>query len=363
MITVGSPYLPDRGRLWSYLERIYEVGQVSNNGPLVRELEERLKDFLGIDHMLLVANGTLALSVAVKTLNIAGEAVTTPFTFVATSAALSNVGVLPRYADIDPVTLNLDAASAEQALTEHTTALVPVHVYGNPCDVRALGELARRRGLAIVYDAAHALGVDQDGASLLRWGDAATLSFHATKLFHTGEGGGIVFREKEAEERARSLINFGMDQDSGTIRYPGGNAKMSELQAAMGLAVLEDLPDILARRGEILRVYETALQGWVEFPRWSPDATRNGAYAPILLEDQGARDRLWSALERADIHCRPYFYPALSTAPPYHAEQRFRNAEATAARVLCLPVYPGLGDHTVRFICETIKKELSSWAG
>ncbi|KPV40419.1 hypothetical protein AN478_06390 [Thiohalorhabdus denitrificans] len=363
MITVGTPYLPDRSRLWSYLERIYETGQVSNDGPLVRELEERLKDFLGIDHLLLVANGTLALSVAVKALGIAGEAVTTPFTFVATSAALSNQRVRPRYADIDPATLNLDAEGAEQAVTANTTALVPVHVYGNPCDVRALGELARRKGLATVYDAAHALGVDHEGASLLRWGDAVTLSFHATKLFHTGEGGGIVFRGEEAEQRARSLINFGIERGSGAIRHPGGNAKMSELQAAMGLAVLEDLPDILVRRREIQQDYETKLKGWVDFPRWSPDATRNGAYAPILLEDQGARDRLWSALARADIHCRPYFYPALSTTSPFGTEQRFPNAEATAARVLCLPVYPGLGEGTIRHICETIKKELSPWAG
>ncbi|MFA9460777.1 DegT/DnrJ/EryC1/StrS family aminotransferase [Thiohalorhabdus sp. Cl-TMA] len=360
MNAVGSPYLPDPEKFHGYLNRIYETGRLSNNGPLVRELEERLQDFLGIRNLLLVANGTLALQVALKALNVRHEAVTTPFTFIATSAALCNEGVTPRFADIDPESLNLSPERIRGHAGPGTSALVPVHVYGNPCDVEEIERIAANRDLAVIYDAAHAFGIDYDGNSILRWGDASVLSFHATKLFHTGEGGGIVFWDDQALERARSLINFGLDPGNGEIKEIGLNAKMSELHAAMGLAVLEDLPDILAARKEVLETYERELQGWVEFQEWGPKASKNGAYAPILLSDVSERKRVEKYLSGNGIACRPYFSPALHETSPLRTGTDLPNATAQAGRALCLPISPGLSRTRVKSICDRIKTVLSN---
>lgn len=358
MIPVTKPYLPDRQKLEGYLDRIYDSRWLTNNGPLVRELEERLADFLEVDHVLVVANGTLALQVALRAVGVTGEAITTPFTFVATSAAIRNEGLRIRYADIDPDTLNLDPKKAEAACGSDTEALVPVHVYGNPCDVEAFEELAQRRGLKTVYDAAHALGVDYDGQSLLQWGDAATLSLHATKLFHTGEGGAIAFRRKEDRERAQRLINFGLEPTDGSIPDVGMNAKMSEFHAAVGLAMLEDLSDILESRAAVVETYERELADWVEFPRWSEKATRNGAYAPILLEDSTIKEKVQATLKAENVSARPYFSPSLETTGAYQTSGPFPQAEGKAGQVLCLPVSPGMESDTVKSISRIIKQVL-----
>lgn len=355
MTTVGRPYLPDRKKLESYLDRVYESRWLTNNGPLVRELEERLGDYLGVDNLLLVANGTLALQVAFRTVRVVGEAVSTPFTFVATSAAIRNEGLGIRYADIDPETLNLDPAKAEAACGSDTEALVPVHVYGNPCNVEAFEDLAQRRGLKTVYDAAHALGVDYDGQSLLQRGDAATLSLHATKLFHTGEGGAVVFRREEDRERARRLINFGLEPTDGSIQEVGMNAKMSEFHAAVGLAMLEDLPDILERRAAVVEAYERELTDWVEFPTWSEKATKNGAYAPILLENSIVRNKVQVALKAENVSARPYFSPSLNNARAYRVTEMFPEAEKEANRVICLPVNADMSKTEVKEIAGKIK--------
>ncbi|SFD92998.1 dTDP-4-amino-4,6-dideoxygalactose transaminase [Thiohalospira halophila DSM 15071] len=359
MTTVGRPYLPNRKKLEGYLDQVYESQWLTNNGPLVRELEERLGDYLGVDNLLLVANGTLALEVALRTFGISGEAVSTPFTFVATSAAIRNEGLGVRYADIDPETLNLDPAKVESACGPDTQALVPVHVYGNPCDVEGFDELARRKGLKTVYDAAHALGVNYDGHSVLRWGDAATLSLHATKLFHTGEGGAVVFRRAEDHERARRLINFGLEAVDGSIPDVGMNAKMSEFHAAVGLAMLDDLPAILEHRKAVGEAYERELDDWVSFPAWSKRGTRNGAYAPILLETPSVRDKVKAVLQSEDVIARSYFSPSLDETAAYRAGNFFPESQAKALRTLCLPINTGMDFNDVKKISLCIKRAIN----
>ena len=259
MIPVTRPHLPEKSRYLGYISRCYENGQLTNNGPLVQELKARLEDYLGVQNLLLVANGTLALQIAYKTLGVSGKAVTTPFTFVATSSSLKWEGIEPVFADINGETLNLCPEKTKGVLDPDVTAMVPVHVYGNPCDVDAFDQIAEDHDLKVIYDAAHAFGVRLNGRSILQWGDAATLSFHATKVFHTVEGGAIVFKKREDYERACRLINFGYEE--GEIVDEGINAKMSEFHAAMGLSMLDEIETVLQKRGEVHCRYYEALRG------------------------------------------------------------------------------------------------------
>jgi dTDP-4-amino-4,6-dideoxygalactose transaminase len=265
MIPVTRPYLPSRKKLDKYIDGIYERQWLTNNGPLVQELTLQLEDYLDVRNLLLVANGTLALQVAYKTLNVSDsefgtlpEAITTPFTFIATASSLKWSGVQPVFADIDPNTWCLNPANIEAVITANTRAIVPVHVFGNTCDVAAINSIAQKHKLKIIYDASHAFGVNYKGESLLNYGDAATLSFHATKLFHTGEGGAIVFKRNEDLARAKEIINFGI---TGVDRVEelGVNAKMNELQAAMGLCVLDEMEKNIDARAAVWNRYEQAL--------------------------------------------------------------------------------------------------------
>ena len=355
-IPVTRPYLPSLAKYQKYIESVYERCWLTNNGPLVQELTRRLEDRLGVKHLLLVANGTLALQIAFRALDVKRSAVTSPFTFVATASALHWEHIEPRFADIDPKSLDLDPVAAEQAITSEVTALVPVHVYGAPCDVEAIDAVAQRHKLKVVYDAAHAFAVDYRGASALTWGDAATLSLHATKLFHTGEGGAIVFKHRDAFERAGRMINFGIDVSNGSIVDPGINAKLSELQAAMGLAMLDDLDMILERRRAICDLYLKELDGAVETQTWPEGATRNGAYAPILMKDEAQCLRLKTALEAQGVEPRRYFHPPLARVPLYDRGDPTPVADSASRRVLCLPVFHELQDADILAICETVRR-------
>lgn len=351
MIPFARPYLPPRKRLDRYLDRIFESAWLTNDGPLVRELTTRLEQYLGVENLLLVANGTLALQIAFATLEIKGQAVTTPFTFPATSSALLWQGVGPRYAAIDPKTLNLNPHSVERSITESTSGLVPVHTYGNPCKVEAFSALAQRTGLKVIYDGAHAFGVRYKGESILRWGDASTLSLHATKLFHCGEGGAIVFRRYEDLVRAKRLINFGLSD--GVPTEIGINAKLSELHAAMGLAVLEDVDDIIQRRVEIVLRYTRLLANHTELPFRSESSTLNGAYMPVLFSSLKERETVRLKLLQNEILARPYFSTSLDQLPIYSNTLKFdRVAEDAAERVLCLPLFYGLEDSEIDRIAK-----------
>lgn len=358
MIPVTRPYLPDREKLDRYIDGIYQRGWLTNNGPLVHELTSRLKQYLAVENLLLVGNGTLALQVAYRALDISGhkknvEVITTPFTFAATAASLKWEGLEPVFADIDSDTWCLDPKRIESAVTADTRAIVPVHVFGNPCDMKSIELIAKRHDLKVVYDAAHAFGVTYKGNSVLGYGDAATLSFHATKLFHCIEGGAIVFKDHEVLERARSMINFGFDQ-SGAISETGINAKMNEFQAAMGLCVLDEMAENLAGREAVWRRYEKKLAGYVELQRRPCDASNNYSYFPILLGSESRVVECQRALEKEGVMARRYFYPSLNTV--YDTENRStpRKGEDVSRRILCLPIYESLPLEIVDRVCRVV---------
>lgn len=360
MIPVTRPHLPEMDRYLSYIERCYENNQLTNNGPLVQELKARLEEYLGVPNLLLVANGTLALQIAYKALGVTGKAVTTPFTFVATSSSLRWEGIEPVFADIDGKTLDLCPEKTREALDPDVTALVPVHVYGNPCDVEAFDEIAREHDLKVIYDAAHAFGVRLNGRSVLEWGDAATLSFHATKVFHTVEGGAIVFKKREDYERACRLINFGYEE--GEVVDEGINAKMSEFHAAMGLCMLDEIEAVLAKREEVHQRYYEALESLYEMPVWKEGATRNYAYFPVLFPSEEALLKTQERLNEAGIFPRRYFYPSLDTLEYGKPDGVSPIARDRARRVLCLPIYPALPLDVQERIISTMVSSQGSYA-
>jgi len=362
MIPVTKPYLPDRKTLDKYLDGIYERQWLTNNGQLVQELTKRLEEYLGVENLLLVANGTLALQIAYRALGVSGhdfesqpEAITTPFTFIATASSLKWDGVQPVFADIDPNTWCINPEHIKKAITPNTRAIVPVHVFGNACDVEAIDEIASRHGLKVIYDASHAFAVKYKGESLLKHGDAATLSFHATKLFHTGEGGAIIFKRKEDLERAKRMINFGIIGPE-SIEELGINAKMNELQAAMGLAMLPHLNDILEIRSERAVWYSENLDSCVTRQLCTVDKNNN-AYYPILFDSEEKAVLALESLKEHDISCRRYFYPSLESLP--FLSEKMRNmtkSDNISKRILCLPIYPELDKKTIQLVSRTISE-------
>jgi len=352
MIPVTRPHLPEKSRYLGYISRCYENSQLTNNGPLVQELKTRLEEYLGVQNLLLVANGTLALQIAYKALGVSGKAVTTPFTFVATSSSLKWEGIEPVFADINGETLDLCPEKTKNALNPDVTALVPVHVYGNPCDVEAFDKIAKEHDLKVIYDAAHAFGVRLNGRSILQSGDAATLSFHATKVFHTVEGGAIIFKKREDYERACRLINFGYEE--GEIVDEGINAKMSEFHAAMGLSMLDEIETVLQKRGEVHCRYYEALKDHFEMPLWKEGATRNYAYFPVLFPSENELLQTQQRLNEAEIFPRRYFYPSLDTLGYGQHDGENAISRDRARRVLCLPMYPALSLGVQNKIISTI---------
>lgn len=351
-VRASRPFLPDRKRLDGYIDRVYQTAWLTNDGPLVRELETRLAQHLGIQHVLLVANGTLALQIAYRVLGITGSVITTPFSFVATASSLVWEGLRPVFADIDPATLNLDPANLAAAHTETVSGIVPVHVFGNPCEVATIDRYAAEAGLKVIYDGAHAFGVEHGGRSLVASGDATILSFHATKLFHTIEGGAVVFADAAAQAEARQMINFGIDGED-SVGSLGINAKMNEFEAAMGLAVLEEIDTITAARRRINQIYSDRLRGTVGFQQRSPDATDNHAYFPILLEDNAEMDAVRVSLLAIGAQARRYFHPSLDTLP-YVDSPPMPHSRHSAASILCLPIYPALRDSEAALIADTV---------
>ncbi|WP_245598330.1 DegT/DnrJ/EryC1/StrS family aminotransferase [Halomonas halodenitrificans] len=346
-----------------YIDGIYERGWLTNNGPLVQELTRRLEEYLRVENLLLVSNGTLALQIAYRALGISGgdapaEAITTPFTFVATASSLKWDEVEPVFVDIDPDTWCLDPALIEAAITPRTRAIVPVHVFGNACDVDAIDEIGRRHDLKVVYDAAHAFGVTYKGKSLLKHGDAATLSFHATKLFHSIEGGAIVFKRKEDLERARKMINFGITGPE-TIEELGINAKMNEFQAAMGLCVLDEMEANLQARARVWRRYEKALPNNLQLQDKDAALGYNCAYFPVVFESEEQAVRVAATLKENGILTRRYFYPSLESVACLKSQSAQPISEDIASRILCLPIYADLGGEDLTNITEIIQGALS----
>lgn len=362
MIPVTKPYLPSREKLDRYLDGIYERNWLTNNGQLVQELTHRLENYLGVEHLLLTANGTLALQIAYRALGVSGsgiqsEAITTPFTFIATASSLKWEGVQPVFADIDPNTWCLDPANIEAAITPYTRAIVPVHVFGNACDVDAIDDICRKHKLNVIYDASHAFGVNYKGECLLKHGDAATLSFHATKLFHTVEGGAIVFKRKEDLERARKMINFGITGPE-KIEELGINAKMNELQAAIGLCVLDEMEENLKARAEVWKRYENALARRLQLQRKHRTLAYNYAYFPVVFESEEQAVRITAVLKENDVVTRRYFYPSLESVECLAASGAQPISKSIASRILCLPIFDQLAQADQSKIIRLIEAEL-----
>ena len=353
-INVTRCHLPDRARLDAYIDSIYESAWVTNNGPLVRELEKRLEAYLGVKNIVLVSNGTIALQVAYKLLGLAGEVITTPFTFIATASSIKWEGLDVVFADIDPDTFNISPRKIEKAITNKTSAIVPVHVFGNPCDVEAIQTIADKNGLKVIYDAAHAFGVNYKGESVLIRGDVSTLSFHATKIFHTIEGGALIINDDELCQRARQMINFGIAGQE-TIGCLGVNAKMNEFQAAMGLSLLDEHENNILQRQRISEFYDEQLGSNVRYQYWCEYANRNYGYYPVVFSNEAEMLKVKRALEVKDIFPRRYFHPSLDESGVISDKAREKSLSMDISkRILCLPLYPELKLDDVRTISEYV---------
>lgn len=360
---VTQPYLPPLEEFIPYLERIWESKWLTNNGPYHQELEAALANRLGVDHLALFANGTLGLVTALQALRISGEVITTPYSFVATAHSLLWNNIQPVFVDIDPATMNLDPDKIERAISPKTTAILPVHCYGNPCRVERIQQIADTYGLKVIYDAAHAFGVQYKGRSLLRHGDLSVLSFHATKVYNTFEGGAVVCPDAKTKQRIDYLKNFGF-ADEVTIMAPGINGKMNEVQAAFGMLQLKHIDHAISRRKAIDGLYREALHGvrGLSVLPEPADTERNYAYFPILLGRDYAlsRDALYLRLREHGIHARRYFYPLISDMPMYRgltsaAPANLPNARKVAEEILCLPIYPDLAGNDQQRVIRLVR--------
>lgn len=362
-IYVTRPLLPPLEEFIPYLEEIWRSRHLTNGGPFHKQLESALCEYLGVKHLSLFTNGTIGLVTALQALRITGEVITTPYSFVATAHSLLWNGIKPVFVDIDPQTLNLDPAKIEAAITPQTTAIMPVHCYGTPCDVDRIQRIADIYGLKVIYDAAHAFGVQCHCGSVLNHGDMSVLSFHATKVFNTFEGGAIVSPDAKTKQRVDHLKNFGF-VDEETVIAPGINGKMSEVNAAFGLLQLKGIDQALAERRTLDSQYRSALQGVVGIDCMpvAKHVNANFAYFPIFVRSNYSlsRDALFEKLRRNGVNTRRYFYPLITSFPMYRglpsaAPAGLPVATRAANEVICLPIYPGLAADQVQRITDLIR--------
>lgn len=364
-IYVTKPALPPLEELIPYLEGIWDRGILTNQGPLHREFEARLAAYLGVEHICLFSSGMAALVTAVQSLELSGEVITTPYSFVATSNAIVWNGLTPVFVDVEPGTLNIDPALIEAAITPRTTAVLPVHCYGNPCAVDRIEAIAAKHGLKVLYDAAHAFAVRDAGGSVLRHGDLSVLSFHATKVFNTFEGGAIICGSAEAKARIEQLRNFGLVSEV-EVQSPGLNGKMNEFSAAMGLVQLSHVDHAIIARQAVDQRYrsEFAQIEGIECIAWAAQRM-NYSYFPILVNEAFplSRDQLQARLADAGIYTRRYFHPLLSDFAPYaslpSSAGKMPIARNASERVLCLPIYPDLASEDAERIIAALKGAVS----
>lgn len=363
-IYVTSPLLPPLEEFIPYLEQIWQNKQLTNGGPFHQQLEQALADYLGVKYISLFANGTLALLTAFQALRLTGEVITTPYSFVATSHSLLWNKLTPVFADIDPHTYNIDPRKIEALITPQTTAIMPVHCYGVPCEMDKIQQIADIYGLKVIYDAAHCFGVKKEGVSVLNHGDLSVLSFHATKVFNTFEGGAIVSHDAKTKQRIDYLKNFGFAGETRVVA-PGINAKMNEVEAAFGMLQLNYIDQALAERKAIADNYRQLLDGVEGITQISvpADVTWNYAYFPILVEPEFGidRDALYESMKDEGIMTRRYFYPlitsfAMYSTLPTASATNLPVANEIAAKVLCLPIYPGLSREDQQHVVDVIRR-------
>lgn len=354
MIPVTKPFLPPVDDYKDYLDSIWSRNWLTNMGPLASKLEMELKDYLGLDHLLYVTNGTVALQLAIKALDLKGEIITTPFSFVATTSSIVWEGCVPKFVDIDSATLNIDSSKIEAAIGPDTCAILATHVYGNPCDVEAIEIIAKKHNLKVIYDGAHAFGVKVNGKSIFEYGDISTCSLHATKLYHSVEGGLVVTKDPDLLKKMASMRNFGISGYS-SFSELGFNGKNSEFHAAMGLVNFKWVDRIISRRLAITNRYAEKLKNFkARVPEWHSNSNQNGAYLVYVLESEELLLKIKSTLDTFEIFTRRYFYPSLSSSLPYLEPIEVQVTDDIAKRVLCLPLYFELTDDEVDWICRII---------
>lgn len=362
LITVTSPLLPSLEEFIPMLKDIWDRKWITNNGHYHEELEKALAKYLGVEYLSLFTNGTLPLLTALQAMRISGEVITTPYSFVATTHSIWWNGLKPVFVDVDEATGNIDPEKIEAAITPHTTAIMPVHVYGTPCNTKRIKEIADIYGLKIIYDAAHAFGVSVNGESILKSGDISTLSFHATKVYNTIEGGALVCHDEATKKRIDYLRNFGF-ADETTVVAPGINSKMDEIRSAYGLLNLKQVDGAIARRKEVADKYRAALKD-VPGIRHLPDlegVRHNYSYFPIFISKEYgiSRDELYALLQKHNIFGRRYFYPLISTFSVYKGfdsadPANLPIAHKLADQVLCLPMFAGLDDEGVNRVIDVV---------
>ena len=354
MIPVTKPFLPPQEDYKMYLDGIWKREWLTNMGPLASQLEMDLKNYLGVQHLLYVTNGTVAIQMAIKALNLTGEIITTPFSFVATTSSIVWEGCTPVFVDIDPESLNIDAAQIEAAITENTSAILATHVYGNPCDVEEIDRIAKKHNLKVIYDAAHAFGVQIKGKSIFEFGDISTCSLHATKLYHSVEGGLIVTKDSDLLKKLASIRNFGI---SGYDSFSelGLNGKNSEFHAAMGLANLKHIQSISEKRKAVVRRYDEKLTNLhARRPVWHLHSENNASYYAIVFDSEELMLKCKDHLQLNEIGTRRYFYPSLASSLPYLDAKYLQLTDDIAKRVLCLPLYYDIAVEEVDLICRLL---------
>jgi len=362
-ITVTSPLIPPLEEFIPYLEDIWERKWLTNNGHYHQELEKALSEYLGVEYLSLFTNGTLPLITALQALRITGEVITTPYSFVATTHSLWWNGIKPVFVDIDPRTCNIDPAKIEAAITPRTTAIMPVHVYGTPCDTEKIQAIADKYGLKVIYDAAHAFGVKKNGESILKAGDMSTLSFHATKTYNTIEGGALICKDAETKQRIDYLKNFGF-ADETTVVAPGINGKMDEVRAAYGLLELKHVDTAINTRRKISEQYREELRSisGISFLEEVSGVQHNYSYFPIFVDEERygmSRDALYEKMKSNGVYGRRYFYPLISEFSAYKGlesskTENLPNANNTASQVICLPLHHDLTNEDIKKIINVI---------
>jgi dTDP-4-amino-4,6-dideoxygalactose transaminase len=358
MIPITEPFLPPRNEYDQYLNGIWTRNWLTNNGPLVNELEAKLREYLGIEHLLFLGNGTIAIQIAIKGLGLKGEIITTPFSYVATTSSIAWEGCEPVFVDVDPLSFNIDPGQIEAAITPRTSAILATHVYGNPCDIEAIRTIASKHGLKVIYDGAHCFGTRYRGRSVFEYGDVTTVSFHATKLFHTIEGGGVMTQDPRLLKKMAGMRNFG---HSGAENFSGIgiNGKNSEFHAAMGLANLNYIDAILAKRKNDHAIYDQRLSGLkLVKPKVAEDAEFNYAYYSLVFDSEQVCLVVFNELKKHQIFARRYFYPLLSSLD-YVNKKHVPVAESIAKRVLCLPLSFQITPAEIDRVCKVISGTLT----
>ncbi len=357
MIPLNKPFLPPQHEYQDYMNDIWQRNWLTNHGPLVKEFEEKVSEYLGSEKMVFTANGTTALQIAIKSLDLKGEIITTPYSYVATTSSIVWENCTPVFVDIDETTLNIDPEKIESAITGRTSAIIATHVYGNPCDVESIQKIAVKHNLKVIYDAAHCFGTRYKGEAIYNWGDISIASFHATKPFHTVEGGGLFTHDKELKKKMRYMMNFGHD---GPYHFQGVgiNGKNSELHAAMGLCNLKYADEIFDKRKKLSEIYDNKLN---ELPVQRPEVTENTiynyAYYPVLFESENAMKSAAGYLSSKGIETRNYFKPSLNQLP-YVDKAHVPVSESVANRVLCLPLYFDLTEEMIDIVTGSLEKSM-----